>query len=248
MLINVKDAIVGLFAVVIVGALIAVVYHYELDRSHRDLAKRIVGISSKGKSPETIDDLKRAIALYENQIELNVKTGAQTGVYWKILAIRLADKGMHKDALQAFEKALYYKADDPTLFYLTGESASIAAGTTLGFNDNSASERERYLNLAESAYLRSIDLDPTYAKPRLGLGILYTVYENRPAEALPHLDKYMQIVPNDIGGMFVSARANYMTENFDRAIELYNRIILRTKDPKIKAEAQNNIETIRNLM
>jgi tetratricopeptide (TPR) repeat protein len=247
-LINVKDAIVGLLVAVIFGSLVALVYHYEMNKSYRDLAKRIVGVSSRKGTPETIDDLKKAIALYENQIELNVKTGAQTGVYWKILAIRLADKKMYKDALAAYEKALYYNADDPTLFYLTGESASVAAASTLDFNSNSPAERERYLNLAESAYLRSIELDPTYAKPKLGLGILYAFDMDKPAEALPHLERYMQIMPNDVGGMFVTARAYYMTENFNRAIELYDRIIARTKDPKVKAEAQNNMEIIRNLM
>jgi tetratricopeptide (TPR) repeat protein len=247
-LINVKDAVVGLLVAVILGTLVALVYHYEMNKSYRDLAKRIVGVSSRKGTPETIDDLKKAIALYENQIELNVKTGAQTGVYWKILAIRLADKKMHKDALQAYERALYFNADDPTLFFLTGESASIAAASTLNFNSNSPAERERYLNLAESAYLRSIELDPTYAKPKLGLGILYSFDMDRAPEALPHLERYMQIMPNDIAGMSVSARAYYMTENFTRAIELYDRIIARTKDPKVKAEAQTNIEIIRNLM
>jgi len=248
MLIRVKDAVISLFVVVSFGAIIVLVYHFEMEKGHRDLAKRIVGLSPKGRPPETIDGLKNAIALYERQIELNVKIGAQTGVYWKILAIRLADKGMHKDALEAFDRALYYKADDPTLFYLTGESASVAAASTIGFSSNSAAERERYQNLAESAYLRAIDLDPTYAKPRLGLGILYTFDMDRPADAVLHLDRYLQIMPNDIRGMFVLARAYYMTDENDRAVDLYNRIISRSKDPKVKAEAQNNIEIVRNLM
>jgi tetratricopeptide (TPR) repeat protein len=247
-LIRVKDAIIGLFVVVSFGALIVMVYHFEMEKGHRDLAKRIVGLSSRGGPPETIDGLKKAIALYENQIELNVKTGAQTGVYWKILAIRLADKGMHKDALEAFERALYYKADDPTIFYLTGESAAVAAASTLDFNADSAAERERYLNLAESAYLRAIELDPTYAKPKLGLGILYAFDMDRPADAVPHLDRYLQINSSDIRGMFVLARAYFMIGENNRAIELYERIIRRSKDPKVKTEAQNNIETIRNLM
>jgi tetratricopeptide (TPR) repeat protein len=247
-IIKVKDAVVGLFAIVIFGALIVMVYHFEMEKGHRDLEKRIVGLSPKGGPPETIDGLKNAIALYERQIELNVKTGAQTGVYWKILAIRLADKGMHKDALDAFDRALYFKADDPTIFYLTGESASIAAASTLEFNSNSVAERERYQNLAESAYLRAIDLDPTYAKPRLGLGVLYTFDMDKPADAVLHLDRYLQLMPNDIRGMFVLARAYYMTGENDRAVDLYNRIISRSKDPKVKAEAQNNIEIVRNLM
>jgi tetratricopeptide (TPR) repeat protein len=247
-LIRVKDAFIGIFVLVSFGVLIVMVYNYEIDRGHRDLAKRIIGLNSKSGPPETIEGLKDAIALYEKQIELNVKTGAQTGVYWKILAIRLADKGMHKDAVEAFDRALYYNASDPTLFYLTGESASIAAASTLDFNGNSFSEQERYRNLAESAYLRAIELDPTYAKPKLGLGILYTFDMEKPADAVPHLERYVQIMPNDIRGMFVLARACFMTDNSERAIELYNRIISRSKDPKVRTEAQNNIDFIRNMM
>ena len=62
------------------------------------------------------------------------------------------------------------------------------------------------------------------------------------------MEYYIQLMPNDIKGMFVLARAYYMTENYDSAVELYDRIITRTKDPKVKAEAQNNREIIRNLM
>jgi len=248
MLIRVKDAIIGIFVLVSFGILISMVYHYEIEKGHRDLAKRIIGVSSKGGPPETIDGLKNAIALYEKQIEFNVKTGAQTGAYWKILAIRLADKGLHNEALQAFERALYYKGDDPTVFYLTGESASIAAAGTLKFKPDSAAERERLLTLAESAYLRAIELDPTYAKPKLGLGILYTFDMDRAADAVPHLDRYLQINSRDISGMFVLARAYYMTGENDRAVDLYNRIISRTKDPKVKVEAQNNIAFVRDMM
>jgi tetratricopeptide (TPR) repeat protein len=247
-LIRVKDAIIGLFVVVSFGVLIAMVYHYEIEKGHRDLAKRIVGLGPKSRPPETIEGLKQAIALYEKQIELNVKTGAQTGVYWKILAIRLMDKKMYKDSIEAFDRALYYNAGDPTLFYLTGEAASMAAGSTLEFNSNSGSERERYLRLAESAYLRAIELDPTYAKPKLGIGILYTMYMDHPADAVSHLERYVQLVSSDIGGMVVLARAYYMTGEYERAIDVYGRIIGRSKDAKIKAEAQNNIEIIRDMM
>lgn len=248
MLINVKDTVVGLIAVVVIGILIAVGYNYEVARSHKVLAKRIAGLSPKGGTPRTIEDLKKAIAIYEDQIELNVKTGAQTGVYWKILGIRLADKGMHKDAVEAFDKALYYNSDDPTLFYLTGESASVAAASTLEFNDNSLSDKARYQRIAESAYLRAIEMDPTYAKPRMGLGLLYTFDMNRPADAIPQLDRYLQINSGDIRGMFVLARAYFMTGDNNRAIELYDRIIYRSKDPKVRAEAQNNKDFVRDAM
>jgi len=243
-----RDVIFGIFVIVIIVGLLVVVVNYSQNKLRTDLAKRMAQLSPKGGPPETIDGLKAAIALYEKQIEQHVKDAAQLGAYWKILAVRLADKGLHRDALDAFQQAVQFNPDDPTLFYLIGESASVVAAATLGFSGNSGTEKEHYTRLAETAYLRSIQLDSAYPRPRLGLGILYTFDLNRAAEAVPHLERYVELAPNDIKGMFVLARAYYMTESYDRAVALYDRIIARTKDPKIKAEAQNNKDTIRNLM
>jgi tetratricopeptide (TPR) repeat protein len=243
-----KEIVLAILVLSIIGSGMVWVYRYEKNKVRSNLVKRIADLSPRGGPPETIEGLKAAIAAYEAQIELNVKDGVQTGIYWKILAIRLADRGMHRDALDAFERALQFKGDDPTLFYLTGESASATASSTLDFSGNSGAEKQRYLNLAESAYLRSIQLDATYAKPRLGLGILYTFEMNRPAQAIPHLERYRELVPKDLKGMFVLARAYYMTESYDSAIELYDLIISQSKDPKVRAEAQNNKEIIRDLI
>jgi hypothetical protein len=48
--------------------------------------------------------------------------------------------------------------------------------------------------------------------------------------------------------MFVLARANFMTENFSQAVEIYDRIASRTKDQKIKEEALNNREFIQRMI
>ena len=243
-----KEIVLAILVLSIIGSGMVWVYRYQKNKVRSNMAQRIVELSPRGGPPETIEGLKAAIAAYEKQIEINVKDGVQTGIYWKILAIRLADRGMHRDALDAFERALQFKGDDPTLLYLTGESASAVAASTLGFSGNSDAERERYLKLAESAYLRSIQLDATYAKPRLGLGILYAYEMNRPAEAIPHLERFRDLIPKDLKGMFALARAYYMTENYDDAVGLYDLIISQSKDPKVRAEAQNNKEIIRNLI
>ena len=245
---KVRDTIIGIFVVGLIVAGVLWVYNNERNKIHRDLAKRISALSPRGGPPNTIEGLREAIALYETQIERNVQEGVQTGTYWKILAIRLADRGMHRDALEAFERAIYYHSEDPTLFYLTGESASVVAASTVGFSTNAGTEKEHYSRLAETSYLRAIHLDSGYVKPLLGLGILYTFEQNRPFEAIPHLERYRELSPNDIKGMFVLARAYYMTEDFQRAIDLYDKIISRSKDPKVKAEAQNNIAICRNMM
>jgi tetratricopeptide (TPR) repeat protein len=244
---RIKDVILGLFVLLIVAVLVIIVYRYEAGKTHRDLAKQIAELSPRGGPPETIEGLKAAIAAYEKQIELNVKEGAQTGVYWKILATRLADRGMHRDALEALEKAVSYNAEDPALYYLTGLSAAIVATSSLDFPGASGApgvERDRYFALAESAYLRAIHLDPDYAKPRYGLGILYTFELDRPADAIPHLSRYLELMSSDIDAMFALARAYYVTGDNNAAIELYDRVLSRTKDQNRKAEAQNNKEFI----
>jgi len=169
-------------------------------------------------------------------------------VYWKILAVRLADRGMYRDALAALERALQFNATDPTLLFLTGESASIIAANALQFSVSSVSEKEHYYRLAESAYLRSIEQDAIYAKPLLGLGMLYTFDLERPAEAIPYLERYINVSSSDISGMFVLARAYFMTRNYEEAIALYDRIIARSKDSTVRGEAMNNIDLIRSVM
>ena len=245
---KVRETVIGIFVVALIVAGVIWVYNNERNKVHRDLARRISALSPRGGPPNTIEGLKEAIALYEAQIERNVQEGAQTGSYWKILAIRLADRGMHRDALDAMERAIYYQAEDPTLFHLTGEYASVVAAATVGFSTNAGTEREHFVRLAENSYLRAIQLDSGYARPLLGLGILYTFDQGRPFEAIPHLERYLQLSSTDIRGMFVLARAYYMTEDYERALELYDRIIARTKDQRVRAEAQNNIEIIRNII
>jgi tetratricopeptide (TPR) repeat protein len=154
---------------------------------------------------------------------------------------------MHRDALEALEKAISYNADDPTLFYLTGLSAAVVAASSLDFPGSSGApgaERDKYYALAESAYLRAIKLDPSYAKPRYGLGILYIFELDRPAEAIPHLTRYLELMSSDIDAMFVLARAYYVTGDNTAAIELYDRILSRARNQNQKAEAQKNKEIV----
>ena len=233
-----KEIIVGIF---VLGALVSLVYflfQYDKSKTNRELAKRIAELSPRRGPPETIEGLRQAIALYEAQIERNVREGAQTGVYWKILGIRLADGKMHNDALAAFERAIYFNAEDPVIFYLTGVSAGITAKSIVGFSADKEKEREHFYKLSESAYLRSLELDDTYTKPMYGLGVLYVFELNRPAEAIPYLERSLKIQSSDIPAMFVLAGAYDMTRNFSQAVEVYDRIISRTKDKGVKQEAQ----------
>jgi tetratricopeptide (TPR) repeat protein len=114
----------------------------------------------------------------------------------------------------------------------------------MNFSGGPSSGPEHFFSIAEAAYLRAVDLDGSYSKPRFGLGILYVFELDRPADAIPHLTRYLELMSSDVQAMFVLARAYYSTGSYDNAIELYDRIIARSKDSQIRAEAQNNKEII----
>jgi tetratricopeptide (TPR) repeat protein len=231
---------------VIAGAMIVlmliavlVVSLYQKNRARGELAGRIFA-DGGASTPQTVGELRRAISSYENRIEQHVQDAAKTGSYWKILAVRLSDRGLHGEALEALENAIYYTPEDPALHYYTGVSAGVMAKSKHAFPGSANTERQQYLSLAEDAYLRAIELDNRYLRPRYGLSVLYVFELERPEDALPHLERYLEISRNDVDTMFVLARAFYMLERYTEAVELYDRIITLTRDEQKKIEAQNN--------
>jgi tetratricopeptide (TPR) repeat protein len=243
-----KEFILAVLVLSIIVSLVYLMYQRESSKTSRELAKRMAEISPRGGPPETIEGLRRAIALYEDQIERNVREGAQTGVYWKILGTRLADRGMDSDALAALERAIYFNTEDPFLFYLTGVSAARVAKSKVGFSANAEREREHYYRLSENSHLRALELDITYTRAMYALGVLYAFELDRPQDAIVQLERYLQIQSSDVSAMFVLARAFFMMHNFSRAIEIYDRIIDRTRDQKLKQEAMVNKDLILGMM
>jgi len=243
-----KDTIIAVFAVGIIAGSVILFYQWAKDRDRREFASGIAELSPRGRVPQTIEALVDAIVLYEERIENHIRDAAQTGAYWKILGIRLADRGMHRDAIYAFEQAIRFNAEDPTLFFLTGESAWIVATSALDFPGLQASERDEYFRLAESAFLRAIDMDVTYGRPRLSLGIMYAVDLDRPQDAIVQLDRFLQTSPRDVSGMFALARSHAMIGQLTQAIELYERILSISGDATVRAEAQSNINHLRDFM
>jgi tetratricopeptide (TPR) repeat protein len=235
-----KEALVGLGVIALIAAAILIFTGYQRNRQRDALARDIAALSPGNGPPETIEGLRTAIRAYEAKIEGHVKDAAQTGVYWKILAYRLQDRGLHGEALEALERAISYNPLDTALYYQTGVSAGVMAKSSLNFGGEGANmTRENYYALAEEGYLRAISLDDRYVAPLYGLGVLYTFELDRPGEAVPYLLRSLEISP-ETDAMFVLARAYYMTGAYREAVEVYDRLIGFTGDPEKKKEAQIN--------
>jgi tetratricopeptide (TPR) repeat protein len=216
-------------------------------KRRRELAERIFYQGNENPS-DSLEELKATIASYEKRIERHVQDAARAASYWKILAIRLQDRGLHGEALDALENAIRYAPADPVLHYHTGVSAGTMAKSLHYFSGGDNIEREKYFVLAEEAFLRAIELDSRYLSPRYGLGVLYVFELDRPEDALVHLERCLEISRNDIDTMFVLARALYMLKSYQAAVDLYDRIITLTRDEQKRVDAQNNRQLVMGQM
>jgi tetratricopeptide (TPR) repeat protein len=228
---------VGVFLLLAGG--FAFLFYYQKNKERVDQAIAIAAYGPRKGVPREIEDLERAIKVYEKQLDRYVKDAAQTGVYWKILGTRFSEKGMHIEAINAFRQAMRYNTEEAVLYYLTGVSAGRAGKFALDF-ERDANEAEHYYQLSEEAYLRAIDLDDRYTLALYGLAVLYAFELNRPLDAIPRIERYMELRSGDVDAMFILARCYYMSGQYRRALDQYDMIISTTKDARRRSEAEEN--------
>jgi tetratricopeptide (TPR) repeat protein len=239
-----RGLFIAAIVIFVIGAasLLYVGYRRSLERS--GFALRVAEMGPGGSPPETIEGLKKAIAIYEDRIEAVVNDAGKAGIYWKLLATRYMDKGMYGEALEALEKAISYFPEDASLFYRVGISASVVAKSTLDFKATGRNaERDRLLATAVDAHLRAIALEKTYSRPLYALGVLYVFELGREQDAIPLLTRYLELESKDVDAMFVLARAHYVLGEYQKAVDLYDRILSTTKDDAKQREAETNKKT-----
>ena len=241
-----KGAVIGITVIILIVIGVAFYAVYERNKDRGEFAQRIIsqGGGSMWDRPDSIEELKTSIATYEKRINRYVEDAAKTGTYWKLLAARLQERGLHGEALDALQHAIYYSPEDPLVQYYTGISAGIMAKSVHDFPGKDDGGRKKYFALAEDSFLRAIDLDSRYLRPRYSLGVLYVFDLNRPQDAIPHLERCLEISRNDVDTMFVLARAHFMLKNYQAALDLYDRIITLTTDAQKRTDAQNNRQMV----
>ena len=192
-------------------------------------------------SPTTIEELKTAIEKYDARIADLQLSQSQVGIWYKILGTRYLDNKMYGEALKAFQSALQYYPDNQNLYYYVGICAGYMSHTALDYNATGNMEQKyNYLKLAETAYLRAIEIEPRYSRALYALSVLYVYELDEPAKSIPYLERVLDIEKKHTDAMFVLARAYYSTYEFDKAVEMYDKIISVTTSDKKKADAEAN--------
>ena len=192
-------------------------------------------------SPTTIEELKDAIKKYQERVADVQLAQSQIGIWYKILGTRYLDNKMYGEALKSFEEALKYYPDNQNLYYYVGVCAGYMSHAALDYNASGTNEvKYNYLKLAEEAYLRAIAIEDRYVRALYGIGVLYVFELDEPAKAIPHLEKALTIDTKNLDAMFVLARAYYSNYEFEKAADMYDKIIETTKSEDTKKTAEEN--------
>ena len=212
--------------------------------------RRVQAMEEGVQNPTTIDELKEAISKYEERVEDVVSATEQTGIWYKILATRYIDKSMYGEALEALQMAIQTFPSNQNLFYYIGVCAGYMAKADIDYSttpDNSSfktMDRDSYLKLSESGYLRAIEIQSDYSRALYGLGVLYVFEMGESEKAIPYLETFLSIQKSDINGMFVLARAYFDEGEYDKAVDLYDKIANTTSLENRTAEAMQNKQQV----
>lgn len=205
------------------------------------VVRRIQSLEEGVDSPTTIEELTEAIDKYQHRIEDVLNADIRIGIWYKILATRYLDNKMYGKALENFRTAIEYYPTNQNLYYYVGLCAGYMAKSALDYELTGTNrEQIRYYELSESAYKRALELEPRYVRALYGISVLYVFELNRPQDAIPHLEKIMEIEKRNIDAMFIYARALYETGEYDTSVEIYDRIIDETRDDATRARAEEN--------
>lgn len=209
--------------------------------------RRLQELEEGVSNPNTEAELKDAIRKYEKRVDDIIIAEGRIGIWYKILGSRYMDQKMYKKALKAFQSALEYYPENPNLFYQAGLAASLTAKNSLDFELTGTDiEKKRYFDLAASAYNRALEIDSKHSKAVYALSVLYIFELNRPAEAIPILEKIAEWEKKPIDHLFLLGTAYYMTGENEKAIAVYERIIEISSSAEKKAKAESNIREIRS--
>ncbi|MGI5173358.1 tetratricopeptide repeat protein [Treponema sp. OMZ 840] len=213
-------------------------------RPNVNYIKRVQSLEEGVGNPQTEAEIEEAIQKYQRRVEDIMAADNQIGIWYKILGVRYLDNRMYGKALDAFKSAAQYHPDNQNLYYYIGVCAGYMAKSELDFSSAvSAKQRNSYLLLAESAYMRALELEPRYVRSLYGLAVLYVFEMNMSEKAVPLLERLLAIDTKHIDAMFLLARAYYMTYNYQAAADMYDRIMLNTKNNAKLADAQANKKT-----
>jgi cytochrome c-type biogenesis protein CcmH/NrfG len=196
--------------------------------------------SVRGGEPEkSIDELEREVTKYRGEVERTIKAAESLGTYYRMLGVAYMNRQMYGEALRNLELAIRLYPENEQLFYYGGVCAARAAKAV-----TDDAERLRLFALAEKYYLRTLFLLPGTRPALFGLAVIYSIELNRPAEAVPLLERLLTQDTSNTEAKTLLARTHVALGNYEEALDLYRQIAAAGVSDEIKRQTEDNIREI----
>ncbi len=206
-------------------------------------SEKIAQIQSRGQSPEEqIKKIQDELRNRQEHFQEVLESAADVADYHKLLGVAYMEQKMYALGLQSLREALVIEPENEILHYLVG----LAAANLARIYQQDSKEYSELIATAQHRYIRSIELNNTYADPLYALAVLYLFENESPEDALVYLDRYSAIRSNNPRSYVLYGRAYAMLNDKHQAITYYQRAADALGDaPEVK-EIEENIRILRS--
>jgi tetratricopeptide (TPR) repeat protein len=185
---------------------------------------------------ERIEELEALVEERREEVSSALQAAARTATALRHLALEYARMQFYGPALDAFEEAVRIEPRNAGLLFWAG-----AMSAQLAKAQGAASERDRYLQMAQRYYSRSVEIEPRHTESLYGLGVLYHFEMERHVAALEIAQQLVEVEPKHIQGLFLLARIQTTLGDIDDAVATYERILENASDQESKEQARRNV-------
>jgi tetratricopeptide (TPR) repeat protein len=210
-------------------------------RNSETLARRMAEMDGRREevTREKLEEYKGKIARVEKDVEKVISGVQELGTFYELLGMKYMDLGMPLEAHESFAKAADIYPEKETLLYYRGLSAAIVAKTRE--TDDEAAE---WLERAETSYRQAIRQNDRFSLGYYSLAVLYIYELYRPEEAVPLLEKYIEIEPGDPRGRFLLGQLYQSFGMNEKAAMQYNEVVRLGRDEELVNEAKNRLSEL----
>ncbi len=185
---------------------------------------------------ERIEELEALVEERREEVSSALQAAARTATALRHLALEYARMQFYGPALDAFEEAVRIEPRNAGLLFWAG-----AMSAQLAKVQGAASERDRYLQMAQRYYSRSVEIEPRHTESLYGLGVLYHFEMGRHVAALEITQQLVEVEPKHIQGLFLLARIQTTLGDIDDAVATYEQILENASDQESKEQARRNV-------
>jgi tetratricopeptide (TPR) repeat protein len=182
-----------------------------------------------------VQEIKKALAQAEEELERSLQAAVKTADYYRSLALAYMAQEMFPLALEALKSALEFYPTSPSLHYFAGVcSAQMARGRI------DPAERARLWTEAEYYYRLALTFKPQYGEAAYALGVLYHFELGRSADAETQLAALLGYQDDNPAALFLMAQVKVSLGKPEEALGCYDRILAVSQDETVRQNALAN--------